>query len=297
MRFALPPRDLALISLVILAWGSNFSAMKIGLEELPAALFVALRFAILLPLIAVLPRPKASWQAILAVGIFINTGQFAFLFSAMKADISAGLASLILQAQAPLTIVMSVLVFAERVSARQILGIVLACAGISIIGFGEGGNVTVLGVILVLLGALNWAVGNLVLKSLQGVPMLPVFVWASLVPPLPMLAFSLATETATPFADIAALSLRGWLAVLYVACISTVLGYSIWGFLVARHSAATITPFALLIPVVGMSVAALVLGERLSVFEAIGAATVLAGLGLTVLRPQDAANKQAPADR
>ena len=129
MHLTLPPRDLARIALVVLAWGSNFTAMKLALEELPPALFVGLRFAILLPLLAVLPRPRASWRQILGVGLFINTGQFLLLFSGMAAGMSAGLAALILQAQAPLTILLAVFVFSERTTQRQILGIALAATG------------------------------------------------------------------------------------------------------------------------------------------------------------------------
>ncbi|MFW5881205.1 MAG: EamA family transporter, partial [Roseicyclus sp.] len=251
-------RDLALVLVVVLAWGSNFTAMKIALEELPPLLFAGLRFAILLPLIALMPRP-AGWPAILAIGLFINTGQFAFLFSAMEADVTAGLASLILQSQAPITILLAALIYGERVGLLQALGIALACAGLGLFGFAGGGNVTLTGLGLVLCGALSWACGNLVLRRLEGVNTTALFIWASLVPPLPMLGASLVTEGAAPFATIAALSVEGWLAVAYVAFISTVLGFSIWGALLSRHPAAAITPFALLIPVVGLSVAALVL--------------------------------------
>ncbi|MBF9036297.1 EamA family transporter [Rhodobacterales bacterium HKCCE2091] len=285
MTPAIPARDLAMILVVVVAWGSNFTAMKIGLEELPPFLFVGLRFAVLVPLIAVIPRPAAPWRAILGVGLFINIGQFAFLFSAMRADVTAGLASLLLQTQAPITILLSALFFGEAVTRRQALGIGIALTGLFVVGFGSGGSVTPLGLLLVLTGASSWAVGNLVLKRLRGVPMLPVFVWASLVPPVPMLALSWAIEDTAPLASIAALSPAGWGDVLYVAFISTVLGFSFWGALLARHPAARITPFALLIPVVGMLVAWLMLGERLSGIEAAGAAIILAGLALAVLRP------------
>jgi O-acetylserine/cysteine efflux transporter len=78
--------------------------------------------------------------------------------------------------------------------------------------------------------------------------------------------------------------LQGWLAVAYVAFISTVLGFSIWGALLSRHPAAAITPFALLIPVVGLSVAALVLGETVTPGRGRrGRMVVLAGLALAVL--------------
>ena len=70
--------------------------------------------------------------------------------------------------------------------------------------------------------------------------MLPVFVWASLVPPLPMLALSRATSKPRHAAgtDRMALGPGAWLAVLYVAVVSTVLGYSLWGAVLSRHPAA-----------------------------------------------------------
>lgn len=281
----MPPRDIALALIVVLAWGSNFTAMRLALDELPPLLFVGLRFAILVPLILVLPRPT-GWLPILAIGGFINMGQFGFLFSAMAADVTAGLASLLLQSQAPITIILAAMVFGERVGAVQIAGIALAVAGLAVIGGASGGNVTAIGLILVLCGALSWACGNLVLRRLPGVDMPALFVWAALVPPLPMLAAALAFETPDPVGVIAALSLQGWLAVGYVAGISTLLGFSIWGALLSRHPAAVVTPFALLIPVVGLSVASVVLGETVTGLEAAACAMILAGIALCVLGPQ-----------
>ncbi|NPD19235.1 EamA family transporter [Alterinioella nitratireducens] len=277
----MPPRDIGLIALVILAWGSNFTAMKLALEEVPPFLMVGLRFAILVPLITVLKRPALPWSRILAVGALINMGQFAFLFAALNAEASAGLASLLIQMQAPLTIALSFLVFGERIRPLQIAGLALALAGLGVFAASSGGNVTGLGLALLLMAALSWACGNLVLKRVGRVDTLALFIWASLVPPLPMLALSVAVEGPAPFATIAAMSAQGWLAVIYVALASTVLGYSIWGALLARHPAALVTPFALLIPVVGVSIAALVLGESLTPRDAIGGAIILAGLALT----------------
>ncbi|MEJ6394784.1 EamA family transporter [Gymnodinialimonas sp. 2305UL16-5] len=277
----MPPRDLALVLLVVFAWGTNFSAMKLALEDLPPLLFVGLRFAILVPFLLLFARP-APWTAIIAVGVLINSGQFGFLFSAMRADVTAGLASLILQSQAPLTILLASLVYKERVTPTQMAGIALACAGLIAIGLASGGNITALGLALVLCGALSWAVGNLVLRRLPGVNMLALFLWASLVPPPLMLALSLAFEGPTPISTIAQMSLQGWVSVTYVAVISTVVGYSIWGWLLSRHPAALITPFALLIPVVGIVTAALVLGEGVTLTEALAGLVILAGITLTI---------------
>jgi O-acetylserine/cysteine efflux transporter len=281
----MPPRDIALVMIVVLAWGSNFTAMKIALDEVPPLLFVGLRFAILIPLIALFARP-APWLAIIGIGALINTGQFAFLFSAMNADVTAGLASLIIQSQAPMTIILTALFFGERVHPVQALGIALAVVGLALFGFAGGGNITVIGLALVLTGALSWALGNLILRRLPGVNMTALFIWASLVPPLPMLALSFIVEGDTPMQTIAAMSATGWAAVIYVAVISTVIGYSIWGTLLSRHKAADVTPFALLIPVVGVSVAAVMLQERISGYEALAGGVVLAGLALAILGPR-----------
>jgi O-acetylserine/cysteine efflux transporter len=279
-------RDTLLVLIVILAWGSNFTAIKFGLEELPPFLFVALRFAILLPLLAFLPRPRIPWWKIIAVGALINMGQFAFMFAAMRADVTAGLASLLVQAQAPLTILLSALFLSERVRPIQVAGIGLAVLGLAVFAFGAGGNLTGPGLVLLLSAALCWACGNLVLKGLRGTAMLPLFIWASLVPPLPMLALSLAVEGTNPLATLAALSAQGWLAVIYVAVISTVVGYSIWGALLSRHKAADVTPFALLIPVIGMIASGIILGERLTGAEVAGTLVILAGLTLAMLGPR-----------
>jgi len=282
----MPPRDLALIALVILAWGSNFTAMKLALEEVPPFLFVALRFAILLPLLMVLKRPAIGWGRIIAVGLLINMAQFAFLFAALRADASAGLASLLIQMQAPMTILLSFLVFGERVRPLQAVGLVIALAGLGVFATTVGGAVTGLGLALILAGALSWALGNLVLKRVGPVNTLALFIWASLIPPLPMLGLSVLYESPAPLATIAAMSAQGWMAVIYVALASTVLGYSIWGALLARHPAASVTPFALLIPVVGVAVAAAILGERLTPRDLLGGAIILAGLALTQIPPR-----------
>ena len=276
----MPPRDLVLIGLVVLAWGSNFTAMKLALEELPPLLFVGLRFAILLPLLVVLKRPALAWWKILAVGALINMGQFAFLFSALRADATAGLGSLLIQMQAPLTILLAFLVFGERLRAGQVAGLAVALLGVGVFALSAGGNVTLAGLGLIFLAALSWALGNLVLRRVGAVNMLALFIWASLVPPVPMLALSMALEDPAPFALLAGLSPRGWLSVAYVAFASTVLGYSLWGLLLSRHPAAAVTPFALLIPVVGLTVSGLVLGERPGAMDWLGGAVILAGLAL-----------------
>jgi O-acetylserine/cysteine efflux transporter len=67
---------------------------------------------------------------------------------------------------------------------------------------------------------------------------------------------------------------------------NTLFGYAAWGWLLARHPAATITPLALLIPFFGMGASALLLGEPLQAWKLGAAALVISGLAVNVLGPR-----------
>ena len=97
------PRHIALALLVVLIWGLNFVVIHEGLAGMPPLLFVAIRFACILPIMAFVPRPQVAWRDLALVGLLMSAGQFGFLYSAM----AAGLASLILQAQALFTVVIA----------------------------------------------------------------------------------------------------------------------------------------------------------------------------------------------
>lgn len=60
------------------------------------------------------------------------------------------------------------------------------------------------------------------------------------------------------------------------------LGYTIWGSLLRRYPAATVTPFALLIPFVAAYASSLAFGERFGPLRLAGMALVLLGLAVIV---------------
>ena len=108
-------------------------------------------------------------------------------------------------------------------------------------------------------------------------------IWVSLIPPLPLLTLSYFLESNHPLEIIKSSTTPTWLAVLYVGFISTLLAYIIWGKLLKNYTAAIVTPFALLIPVVGVITSNIVLGEQLNVVEVIGGILIMLGLVLCVL--------------
>ncbi|PCK32043.1 EamA family transporter [Pseudoalteromonas piscicida] len=277
-------KSILLALIVVIIWGLNFSVIKFGLEELPPILFSGLRFFVVaIPAIFFIPLPKTSVWNVLGVGLFLGVLKFSLLFIAMESNASAGIASLLLQAQVIFTILLSVLLLKETLNRFQLVGIGIATVGFSLFFINASGSTTVLGAMLILGAALFWSFSNLIMKRLQGVNLLHFIVWASLVPPLPLFILSYFIETDSPLMLIQKATSQAWLAVAYVGYISTLIAFAIWGWLLKEHKAASVTPFALLIPIVGMLGSALLLDEQLTLLEIIGAGLILFGLTVSVI--------------
>lgn len=284
-RLALPPAHLALALGVTAVWGTNFVVIKAALAHLPPLTLALLRFTLaFFPLALFLPRPRISWRNLALYGIMIGAGQFGLLFTAMKADITPGLASLVIQAQAFFTIGLAALLAGERVAPVQIVSLLLASAGIATIALHTDGSATPLGLGLVLLAALSWSGGNMVSRAAGPVNMLAYVVWSSLfaIPPLLVMALLLEGWPAMA-AGIAAADGKTWAAVAWQTIGNTLFGYGAWGWLLSRHPAASIAPLALLVPVFGLGASALLLGEPLQWWKLLAFALVMAGLALGLL--------------
>ncbi|MBB2488222.1 EamA family transporter, partial [Mitsuaria sp. WAJ17] len=160
------------------------------------------------------------------------------------------------------TLMLAMRVNKEKVQGYQWLALLLAASGIVVIASHTDGSTTVLGLAMILLAAFSWACANMVGKRAGKVNMLAYMVWSSVFAVPPLLALSLAVEgPGLAWQSVQAAGAGAWAAVLWQALGNTLFGYGVWGWLLARHAAATIVPMALLVPVFGMSTAAWVLGE------------------------------------
>jgi O-acetylserine/cysteine efflux transporter len=285
---ALPWPD-ALLALVVMAvWGTNFVVMRIGLEHLPPLLFAALRFAfVFIPAGAFLKRPQAAWWHVAAFGFLIGVGQFGVLFIAMRSSISPGLASLVVQSQVFFTIALSMALTGERVRGHQWLALALAIAGLGVILAHPGkGVATPLGLALTLFAGLSWAGGNTVVRYSGRVDMLAYVVWSGLYATPPLILLSLAFEGWPAIrAGLAHADAATWAAVLWQSVGNSLFGYAAWGWLLARHPAATVAPIALLVPVFGMAASAFWLAEPLPAWKLAAAGLIMSGLALNFIWP------------
>lgn len=278
------PKDLLLALVVIIVWGMNFVVIKIGLDDMPPMLLGALRFLLAaFPAVLFIKRPQIPLRWLLAYGLTISLGQFAFLFSAMSVGMPAGLASLVLQSQAFFTLLFAVMFLGERFRLANLFGLLVAAGGLLLIGLQGNGLMTLAGFLLTLCAAAMWALGNIVTRKLGKVNLVGLVVWGSLVPPLPFFALSWLLEgPAVIETALRAINLDTLLVLAYLAFGATILGYGLWSRLLSRYPASQVAPFSLLVPVVGITSAAVLLDEHLSTLQLVGALLVMLGLLLNV---------------
>ncbi|MFL6063830.1 MAG: EamA family transporter [Friedmanniella sp.] len=297
----MPPRDQFRALLVAVVWGLNFPATALALEHFPPMLMVALRFALVaVPALILVPRPQVPLRWLLGVGLGIGLLQFAFLYLGMAAGMPSGLASLVLQASAPFTVLLAGLWLRERLTRRQVVGIGVAVLGLAVIALHRAQVAALLPVVLTLCGALGWAFGNVCSRQARAPQPFHLTLWMSVVPPVPMLVLSLLVEgpdrvgqALRTSATLAALP--SVLGLLYIVVMATLLGYGLWNSLLARHPSSVVAPFSMLVPVVGVLSSWLLLGERIDLTELMAGAAVVGGV-LLGSRPASRAKRTTPVD-
>ncbi len=274
------PRHILLAIGIATVLGASFVAIHYGLEDAPPLLLTALRYIFAaLPAVFFIKRPQIDLRLLIAYGLFVGVGQFGLLFIAIALGMPAGLASLVVQLQVFFTMLFALIVFGERPQRWQVIGAVVAFAGIGVIATERLEGAALLPLLLTIGAAMFWGMGNMASKKAGRVDMLGLVVWSSLVPPLPLLGLSLLVDGPAVIVDaLTHFSWRGAGAVAFMAYGATVFGFSMWARLLSLYPASQVAPFALLIPVAGIGSAALLLSEGITLIEVIGCLTVLAGL-------------------
>ncbi|MFG6199607.1 EamA family transporter [Nonomuraea sp. JJY05] len=285
------PRHLALAVGLAAVWGFNFVVMQAGLRHFPPLLYAGIRFALAaFPALLFAGRPGVPWRWVAGVAATIGVGQFGFLLVGMRAGMPAGLTSLVLQTQAIFTVLFAVTLLRERLTARRVLGLGVAFGGLALVALDFGVSGPLGAFALCLAAAAAWGLGNVVQRKAAPPDSFRFMVWVSAFSAIPLLLLSLWLE-GVPVLDPAA---EGWLSLLYVAFVSTLGGFGVWGWLLRRYDASTVAPYTLLVPVFGMSSAALVTGEPISWLKLVAAALVISGVLYAGTKPRRALATTTP---
>jgi O-acetylserine/cysteine efflux transporter len=288
------PADIGLAVIVAVIWGLAFVASRIALDEFSPPLMTALRFGIAaLPCLFV-PRPKVGWPVLIAISSTLFLGQFLAQAYGLAHGVPVGLSSVIVQSQALFTIGFAAVVFGERPTPRQTLGIGIAAVGLLLICATVGYDFSVGAFAVLMICPISFAIGNLLLRRANDAPMFDLFAWLCLVAAIPLFALTLLVDgPQATWHALRYMSLTGLVCVLGLGGISTCVAYWLWGRLLRDYAAAQVVPFALLVPFVGAAASSIVFGERFGPLRMAGMVTVVAGIAIMLLSKRaQAASKQ-----
>lgn len=285
-------RDLLSALLVVIIWGTNFVAMKVGLRSLTPFQMGAARYVFaILPLILFVKPPKLAPKWVIAYGLSQGVGQFGFLFLSLKVGMSASLASVILQTQVFFTAIFGFMLLKERTSRALLAGLALAALGLACFAASSlqsvsASDITPAGFALCLTGAAMWAVSNIVVRSAQktspGFDVISFIVWCGAVPIIPFVLLSLAFDDSSTRWQWTEAPFSAWVAVAYIGWMSTIVGYAMWTRLLKRHPVNRVAPFSLGVPVVGITSGMVALGDVISGWQWAGIALIVAALVCTM---------------
>lgn len=281
----MPRRDMLLAGIVVLIWGINFVAAKVAMESLPPLLTAAIRFALVaFPAVFFVKRPQMGlWPATIA-GLGTGALQFGFLYTGMQLGMPAGLASLVMQVQTLFTVVIAALVIKEKPTRVQVAGILIGLLGMTVVGLQYAASAPLLPFLLTVLAGASWAMSNVTIRKHPPRDGFSLVIWGSLASPIPLLIGSfLMEDTAGRLGTlIAETTFRSWLGLAFITYAASMVAYGLWNLLLTRHSAATVAPWSMFVPVIGAAAAWVYNGEMPTPLGVFGAVITVAGVLLAL---------------
>ncbi len=268
---------------VAVIWGMGFIVAKAAMAHFSPILLMALRFTLTaLCLIWFFRPPPGLYVPLFWVSLVSAALQYSLTFNGLK-GIDASTAALLVQLEVPFGLLLAWLVFGDRISSRQALGVIVAFIGAVLI-IGEPklqGNL--LFAFLVIAGAFTWAVGQIMIKKLGNLGGFRLLSGVALFAAPQLFIASILLETGQ-LEQIRTATSAAWGAVVYLGLIMTALGYALWYRLLGLYSVNQVMPFLLLLPVTSVVGGIVFLDESLTAKIAAGGCLAIAGVAMITLQ-------------
>jgi drug/metabolite transporter (DMT)-like permease len=273
----------AAVVLLVLAWGSTFAAVKVGLDSAPPILFGGIRSVLGGAVMVVLafarsgrPRLRGIWPAY-ALLTLLNVVLFFSLQTLAILELPSGLAAVLIYLQPVLVGVLAAPLLGEALTAFKVTGLLLGFAGIVVVSLGAfSGHASLRGVGYAVVGALVWALGTIAFKRYAGV----VDAWWAVA--IPFLVGGLVLSAGGAAFEGTAIAWSGQFVVAfaYASVVGTAMSWALWFGLVASGEAGRAAAYIFFVPLVSLVIGAVFLHESLGPSLLVGAALVIVGVFL-----------------
>ena len=281
-----------LLVLTILFWAGNFNLARAIHADVPPLGLSFWRWAvaalILLPFAwgsmrAALPLAREHWRLVLALAVLGIAGFNSLVYVGLQTTTATN--GVLLQSVTPITmILLAGLVLHEKSTLAQWAGIGVSLVGVLVIitkadwqvlqqlAFNRGD-------MWIVLATLDWSLYTVLLRKLpqglRGTPILGFSITLGALAILPLYVYESVTFQTMPVTAVSVASIA------YVAVFPSLLSYMFWNHATQKLGVNRTGQFSHLMPVFGILLATLLLGERLQLYHALGMLLVAAGLVLT----------------
>lgn len=273
-----------LLLLTLLLWSGYFVAAKYALELFPPFFITALRLlltaAVLLPWCGM---PNISMGKVALLSTVLGVGNLGLGLAGLGWGINVGTAIVVGQLCVPFSCMFGSIMLKDQLGPWRSTGLVVAMMGIVFIAGTPDVEQDYAAFVTLLVAAMAWGLGNILMKRYGEVKIWPFLGWMSLLAAIQLLILSAVFETG----QIAAMQKTGWRelgGILYLSLGSTVCAYAIWYYLLYRYLASQITPYTMLGPFISFGLGWLFLDERISMQVLIAGVITLFGVGMIVAR-------------
>lgn len=287
VRNGAPPlwKVVAAYAAVYIIWGSTYLAILFAIETLPPFLMASVRFLVAGGFLYTWTRLRggerplrAHWVAATIIGGFLLLGGNGAVVWAEQ-RVSSGMAALLI-ATLPLWMVLVdwLRPGGTRPTGRVILGLVVGFAGlVYLIGPDDAGveSVDRIGAAVLLFGSLSWAIGSIYARTAPR-PRTPLLGTGMemLAGGALLLVLGLAAGE-SPQVQLAAVSSRSALALLYLIVFGSLIGYTAYVWLLRVSTPARVSTYAYVNPVVAVFLGWALAGESLGARTLLGAAIIV----------------------
>lgn len=282
-------KEFAVLFMVCLIWGLHFIVMKVTVGATAEPLFYA---AVRMSIVAIILLPKLKWHKglmlpILGAGLGYGALNYAFMFPALGMT-TASAAAITIELYVPFAIILSMVVFKDKIGIYKATGIALAFIGVIILASAgpdeTAGPKFLLGVLLIVGAAMSEAVGAVLVKFVKGVGPLQLLAWFAVVGSVVLWPLSLLMEDNQLAAFSQENRLNFGLALLYSALLVSIVAHSSYYWLLQRLPIYIVSTGGLMTTVIAVTASVLILNEALTPQLLIGGLTTLFGIGLILLR-------------
>jgi drug/metabolite transporter (DMT)-like permease len=298
----------AAFAAIYLIWGSTYLAIRYAIETLPPLLMMGMRHLSAGAALYAWTRRRGTsapklreWLQPVLIGALLFLGGHGSLAWAEQ-RVPSGIAALLV-ATLPMWIVVLARVKGteRRFTGRALAGLGMGFVGVAVL-FGpdilrHGGEVNLVGALMVLLGTFIWAAGTIWMRSVK-MPDSPAI--SSAMQMLGggvalMIAAGLTRETAT--FHVSAVSGRSWLALAYLALFGSIVAFTAYSWLHMVASPSRVATYAYVNPVVAVLLGWWLANEPVGLYTVIAMAVILAGVALVNAGQSDEHEPQRNGDR